>query len=152
MNKGARERVSKYRDEMVSGLTNAYMLMDRSILALSSGSLGISLAFLRDSSDIRGWSAIVLLIPSWVAFGTSIISTVVSFRLSVLDHKRQVKWADKTLHIGKDAKGEPEDYYRKKVELLNVISLVSFVVAILLTVLFVSVNVVCRYNIAEVKK
>ena len=149
MDANARDRVVRYRAEMVVGLRSAYSSMDRSVLTLSSGALGLSMAFLRESSNIQAWSAKALLIPSWLGFVLAIVSTVISFRISVLDHKSQLKWAERTLEMGKSARKVAEGYYRKRVEFLNILSLICFILAICMTVLFVGVNTYLRYASTE---
>jgi hypothetical protein len=114
---------------------------DNAILTLSTGILGISLAFIKDIVPLDKAEFLSLVIISWWLFGAAIVSTLVSFSVSQLAIKRQLEYAEKYYLE------EQEDYINKKnhpallTEYINYASGVLFVAGIIVTVIFVSVNV-----------
>ncbi len=68
---------------------------DKSILTYSSDALGVSVAFIKDIVPLANANGLLLLYGSWITFGLAIVTTVLSFQLSVkaqkthVDHLRQ---------------------------------------------------------------
>ncbi len=65
----------KYQD----GANAAIQEFDRAILTLSAGSLGLSLAFLRDVVPLKSALNLSVLFGSWCLFGGAILLTLLSF-------------------------------------------------------------------------
>ena len=121
---------------------------DKAILTLSTGALGFSLAFLKDiPNPIHIW----LLITSWCLFGGSVVLTIFSFIASQYAITVQIKRA--------------ADYYLKKldynkkrclsailVDILNIGSGIVFIVAMVLTICFISLNIKGDGDMAKEKK
>jgi len=114
---------------------------DKAILSLSSAGLGISLTFIRTFVDVSCPSWLVILKISWVLFVLAIISTLFSFLTSQKGIDTQLSNAEKYYLEGK------EDYFNKKnifaelTNILNVLSALLFVFAVVVTVFFVSFSV-----------
>src|ERR1700720_504294 len=67
---------------------------DRNLLALSSGALALSIAFLKDVA--HGTATLMpFLIASWVLFSLCIAVTLASFQLSIAAHKKALKSYEK---------------------------------------------------------
>jgi hypothetical protein len=56
---------------------------DNNMLALSSGALGVSLAFIKDIVPMGKAVCLTLLMASWIAFAVCIVITIVSFQVSI---------------------------------------------------------------------
>lgn len=114
---------------------------DNAILTLSTGILAISLAFIKDIVPVDKAFCIILLIASWCLFGAAIVSTLVSFVLSQFAIKRQLEYAEK-YYLDKE-----EEYIKKEnrlaifTEYANYASGVFFIIGIITTIVFVSVNI-----------
>ena len=131
---------STRQDLLIRNLSNSEKY-DNAILTLSTGVLGISLAFIKDIVPLDRSQYVFLLKTSWWVFGLSIVSTLVSFVLSQLAIKRQLKYAEKYYL-------EEEDWYLKKknhpalwTEFVNYASGILFIAGILATICFVSINI-----------
>src|SRR5258708_12364134 len=66
--------------EDIQSSTDSY---DQSLLTLSSGGLGLSIAFIKDIVPLQHATWLILLYVSWVAFGLCILTTVVSFQVAI---------------------------------------------------------------------
>jgi len=114
---------------------------DNAILSLSTGALGISIVFIKDIVPIKTAQNILLLKISWWLFGLSIISTVVSFVASQAGIRTQLKFAEHYYLL------KQEEYLKKKNfsslinDFLNYMSGAIFIVAVILTIIFVSSNI-----------
>src|SRR5260370_16930683 len=69
-----------YRGELNSARQSNIDELDKAILTLSSGGLGLSLAFLKDIVPLTQTSLLPLLYFSWGLFIVAIVFTLVSFR------------------------------------------------------------------------
>ena len=56
---------------------------DKNLLALSSGALGVSLAFIKDIVPLKGAGFRCALYTSWISFTICILVTLMSFRFSM---------------------------------------------------------------------
>jgi hypothetical protein len=114
---------------------------DKSILTLSSGGLGLSLAFIKDIVPLKEAIALSLLYCSWGAFTLSILLTVFSFRLSVLAHENHI---DNLRQYYLENKKECYDKGRWAARVLEILAWLAgglFVVAVIMTILFACRNV-----------
>jgi hypothetical protein len=138
------------QDLLTRNLSNSERY-DNAILTLSTGVLGLSLAFIKDIVSLDRSQYVLLLEISWWAFGASILSVLVSFVLSQLGIKRQLEYAGKYYLDGED------EYLRKKnspafwTEIMNYASGVLFLVGIVTTIFFVSVNIKGEFTMPKVK-
>lgn len=113
---------------------------DASILTLSTTFLGLSLALIKEIVHINGAKHVSLLYCSWALFCGAIVFTVLSFLVSQLAIDKQLDYAY-NYYIKK-----LDEYRYKKSSLecaLNVVNWGSgmfFIMAVLLTALFVAVN------------
>jgi hypothetical protein len=128
------------KDLLTRQLSNSEKF-DGAILTLSTGGLGISLAFIKDIVPIEKTQCVVLLIVSWRFFGSAIVSTLISFLMSQ-------KGIDKQLHYAEEYYLNQKNEYLTKTNIpaeatkfLNLTSAILFIIAIVLTITFVSINI-----------
>ena len=94
---------SEFRNDLLKRQLSNSENFDRSLLALASGLLAASMAFIRPTPVVGGGTQhAAILAWSWVALGSSIGSTMLSFLISQLAIDRQLDFA--------------EQYYLKSVE------------------------------------
>jgi len=114
---------------------------DKSILTLSSGGLGLSLAFIKDIVPLNQAIALPLLYCSWVAFTLSIIITVFSFRLSVLVHENYLDNLYKYYIERKEECYNKGRWADQALETLAWLAGGLFVVAVIMTIMFARQNI-----------
>lgn len=128
------------RDLLARQLSNSERF-DAAILTLSSGALGLSLAFIKDIVPVEKANYVALLNVSWWLFGLAIVSTIASFLVSQLAIKKQLHYAEK-YYLDSD-----ESYLKKRnlpalaTDAINYLSGFLFVSAIVVTIFFVSKNI-----------
>lgn len=113
-------------------------LLDRSILALSAGAFGLSLAFLRQIAPTPKSGTLIFLKSSWSCFGASIIFTLISFYTSQSACKKQIEILEKkTLHkqIRQD-----KNWMRILTKILNFFSIIAFIGGGFLLAYFAIIN------------
>lgn len=113
---------------------------DKSILTYSSWALGISVAFLKDFIPITVALAPSLLYISWALFCWAIGSTTISFLLSYKGLEQTLKHGEKYYLDEDDSYLNKDNNFNKAVKWLNWTSGVSFIIALILTIVFVSLN------------
>jgi len=130
----------KLREEIEKRQLSNTENYDKAVLSLATAFLGFSLAFLKDFVSFRDASLNFLLPLSWALFGLAIMATIASFFTSQEELSAQLCRA--------------EDYYLKcdekalecKIALenwtkwLNLGSAISFVLGVITTILFISIN------------
>jgi hypothetical protein len=109
-------------------------------LTLSTGALGISLAFIKDIVPLKIAQNLWLLKTSWWLFGLSIISTLASFVASQCGISRQLKYAEEYYLNKKDEYLKKRNYPAILTDFLNYSSGTLFIAAIIVTIFFVSSN------------
>lgn len=132
---------ARTRDDLLARNLSNSEKYDNAILTLSTGLLGLSLAFIKDIVPLAQSHYVFLLIMSWCAFGASIVSTLVSFALSQRGIERQLEYAGKyyleELEEFLDKKNRPKQW----TDFVNYLSGILFIVGIITTILFVSLNI-----------
>lgn len=130
-----------YRNELTLARQSSFEHFDRAILSLSSAGLGLSLAFLKDIVPLDEIAVLWLLFISWTLFSLSIMATLVSFVLARISIDKQLEYAEE-YYVNRD-----ESFFNKKnpyklaTTITNYISGICFLLAILMTVSFVSINI-----------
>ncbi|OGP68848.1 MAG: hypothetical protein A2W27_00040 [Deltaproteobacteria bacterium RBG_16_44_11] len=128
------------QDLLTRNLSNSERY-DNAILALSTGILALSLAFIKDIVPLDKSLYIFLLITSWCLFGLAIVSTLVSFVLSQFAIKRQLKYAEKYYLDKEDEYLKKENPLATLTDFANYTAGVFFVIGVITTIVFVSVNI-----------
>jgi len=132
---------SETRKELLARELSNSEAFDKAILSLSSALLGISLAFIKDI--IRAGAACnkEFLYYSWYLFASAIVLTLISFMMSNLGIKRQLKYAQRYYLDGKAEYLKKSNIYARLTDLANILSGISFILAIAFTVRFVTLNI-----------
>jgi len=128
------------QDLLVRNLSNSEKY-DNAILTLATGILGISLAFIKDIVPLGKAEFIPLLKLSWWLFGAAIVSTLVSFAVSQLAIKRQLEYAERYYLEGKEEFLNQKNHPALLTEYINYASGGLFILGIIASVCFVSMNV-----------
>jgi hypothetical protein len=125
---------------------------DQSLLTLSSGALGVSLAFIKDIVPLKEAVWIGLLFASWIAFALCIVTTVASFLLSVKANKQQLGYIDEYyLRHNDDALDKHKTSgYVAWLELCTWVAIILFVAGLFCTIIFACENV-ARFRMSDDK-
>jgi hypothetical protein len=89
-----RELHDQHKARICEDIQSSTDSFDQSLLTLSSGALGVSLAFIKDIVPLKEAVWIGLLFGSWIAFALCIVATVVSFLVSVKANKQQLGYIE----------------------------------------------------------
>lgn len=136
------------KDLLVRQLSNAEKY-DHAILTLSTAVLGISLAFIKDIVPLKEALNINILSVSWWLLGISIVTTLLSFVSSQLGINRQLMYAEKYYLEHQDKYLAKTNWPARITDYLNYLSGLLFVVSIMLTVIFVSSNLLKENNMPK---
>lgn len=125
---------------------------DQGLLTLSSGALGLSLAFIKDIVPLKDAIWVSLLFASWIAFTACIVTTVISFLASVEANKQQLGYIDEYYIAGNDTALDKHTTsgYVKALRWCTRAAIFFFVAGLFCTVVFSCVNVV-RFRMSENK-
>jgi hypothetical protein len=131
----------KYRDHMIELQKLNSQNFDKAILSLSTTTLGLSLAFIKDIVNLENAACISILKLSWIALVLAIIITLLSFLFSQSAITKQLEYADEYYLQNKDASLEKTNCF----DILNrwsaYFSALFFILGIILTVIFVQSNI-----------
>ena len=141
-NQEGQDIYARTRQDLLARLLSNSEKYDGAILALSMGALGVSTTYIKDIVPVEEALHITCLVFSWIFFGLAIIFTVISFQTSQKGIQTQLEYAEEYYLNKKD------EYLKKKntgaiwTNRLNIASGIFFVIAIVLTIYFVSVNII----------
>ena len=93
--KRRRDLYDEHRKQTWQDIQSSTDNFDKNLLAVSTAAFGFSLIFIKDIThlDTAVWR--YALYASWLCFGTSIVATVFSFRLSVAALNKHLEYLQK---------------------------------------------------------
>ncbi|PBB88396.1 hypothetical protein [Mesorhizobium sp. WSM3876] len=123
------EHLLKHREAMVELRSDQLTTLDKSILSVSSGALGISIVFM---DKIGGGSAGIsgYLLASWVCFGAAISANITSYFTGSADAQREIDKLDNCV-INSTPYQSGGNLFRGATRLLNVAALVLFIFGVI---------------------
>jgi hypothetical protein len=114
---------------------------DRTIISLSTGSLGFSIAFLDKIVPYNKADFLLLLIVSWGLLSVTIILNIISHFIANWECEKLKGFSVQFhFHFKEEFKGKLNKF-KSKAAILNIASAGLFIVSICLIVLFVSINI-----------
>ncbi len=135
------ENYLKERKLLIDAQQQSCQQFDKAILTLSSGGLGVSIVFLRDILPLEQIANYCFLIGSWILFTISITCTLVSFLTSHCAYDEQLELINRYfLNKESDAPAK-KNKFAQITEGLNVSAAVFFILAVISTIMFVSINI-----------
>ncbi len=129
------------REHLTAAREKAFEQFDSAVLGLSTGALGVSLAFLDGVVELKTAMWRGVLVVSWGLFTIAIVSTLLSFIASqkAIDHS--LRAADDYYLRRIEEAASARNRYAAATRNLNLLSASAFVLAVLATVFFVSRNI-----------
>jgi hypothetical protein len=118
---------------------------DQSLLTLSSGALGLSIAFIKDIVPLDRAIWLCLLYFSWASFGCCILITVISFQLAIATQREHLGFCWKFYVERDDSYRDKRGICSKWLRGCTIGAGSLFVVALACTIVF-AVGNVARYS------
>ncbi|MCC4610743.1 hypothetical protein LL963_01295 [Xanthomonas campestris pv. esculenti] len=135
------QNFASYQAELFKRQLSNCENFDKAILTYASGALALSLGFLKDFVRLSQAAASTLLYLSWAAFAACIVVTVASYLISQQAIKRQLEIAER-YYIKREEKALVEpNLAARATEWCNIASGALFCSAVVLTTIFIAVNV-----------
>jgi hypothetical protein len=139
--KKAAEIYDSFRDELLKRQLSNTENYDKSILTLSSSGLAISLTFLKTIIPIDEANHLWMIKTSWLCFLFSITLSIIAYLISNAAIDKQLEIAE-NYYIRLDNKAFNEKNYLSIAnECINKIVGILFILAIVATILFVTLNI-----------
>ncbi len=129
----------KERESLVSARLQVATSLDKYVLTLSGAALGLSITFISNIVGESGPKSLELLKYGWLCFIISILSTLISLLASQKAYDKQIEILEK-VYIEVFCY-EPKNRYSITTTLLNIFSVVSFVVGAIFLALFAIKNI-----------
>jgi len=130
----------KTREELLAQQRSNAETYDKSLLALSSGLLGISLAFIKDVVTLAHAEYKYLLFASWIGFGLTIILTIASIIYGQCKIRQLLDAAERYYLKEKEEAREESVKISNKIDRFNIWSGSVFILAIVFSISFVILN------------
>ena len=140
-----RDLYSDHRKQAWEDIQSSTDSFDQSVLTMSSGVLGLSLAFVKDIVPLNKAVWLHVLYTSWVSFVLCVAITLISFRVSVAAQNKNLDYLAKYYLERQDKFFNKQSAYSKALTWLTWAAGTLFIVGLASTVVF------CIKNVARVK-
>ena len=135
------ERYRRRRNFLIDVGREASRSYDKYILTLAAGTFGLSLLFIeRIASDPVGQTK-WFLITSWIAFGASILSTLLSFLFGQESSSKEIEILDSEYGGAIKDNKKIKNSFITWTKWLNRVSMILFIVGVILLTIFSSLNI-----------
>lgn len=135
---------AEYRGRLEVRLQAAYDQFDKAILTLSGGALALSIGFIKDVVPLGRALWKPVLVTSWIGFAVAVLLTGVSFQVSQRAYQFQIKCAEDYYVDHMVEALERRNHHSVWLGRLNIAAIVTFMLAVVLTICFVAVNAIGR--------
>jgi hypothetical protein len=132
------ESLKEYRTFLISADQKAQEDFDKTVLTLSGGALGISIAFVKDIIGSNPIEVSWALVWAWINWAASLTCTLASFYLSQQALRKSVQQVDS----GQIYQETPGGRFSKVTSITNGLGIVFFILGVVFIVLFAYRNLV----------
>lgn len=143
------ELYAKTRDDLLKRQLSNSENADRAVLTVSAAALGFSLAFIKDIVPLGTATYTALLYWSWICFVLAIIITLASFFTSQYAINAQLVLAERYYLLNEEDALKARPRLATITDRLNMAGAVIFVVGIVATCIFVTINLGKETPMAE---
>jgi hypothetical protein len=143
------ELFGKYREDVLRRQLSNTENYDKAVLSLGTTFLGFSLGFLKDFVIYKNAIVAWLLPMSWVLFCVSIVATIASFFVSQKGLSTQLEYAEKYYLENDSSYLTKKNHAAALTDIANLGSAVSFVFAVITTIVFVIFNLENGVNMSQ---
>jgi hypothetical protein len=140
-----RNLYSEHRKQAWEDIQSSTDSFDQALLTMSSGVLGLSLAFIKDIVQLNKAVWLYFLYTSWVSFVLCVVVTVISFRISVAAQNKNLEYLAKYYLERREEFFNKQSRYSKALTWLTWCAGALFIVGLGATVIF------CIKNVARAK-
>jgi hypothetical protein len=114
---------------------------DKNLLAVSSGALGVSLAFIKDIVPLDRAVWLSALYASWICFALCLVITIFSFRFAIAAQRKFIVFLREYYIDRKEEALNKKSWYSKAVTCCTYSASLAFLVGLVCTLAFCCVNV-----------
>ena len=125
------------RNHLMTALHSSHEQYDRAVLTLSTGLLGLSIAFVRPDAEKPLEHVSCILVLSWLSLLLAIVATILSLLSSRRATRKALEDVYNLYRLGKLETLQSTNRWSRATETFNIISALGFLVGAVLTVLFV---------------
>lgn len=138
----AEELHDEYRRKVWEDTKSGTENFDKYMLTFSSGALALSLGFIKDVVKPENAVSLDWLLASWICFLLCILSTLVSFRVSIRALEKMSLYLDEFYLKGKAEAFNKhlEDFWTKAVDWCAYLAIAFFIIGLTCTMVFVDKN------------
>ena len=124
--------------EDIQSSTDSY---DQSLLTLSSGGLGLSIAFIKDIAGLQNAVWLWLLYSSWAAFAVCILTTLISFQIAIKTQEELLVNCGKYYLDDKKEYRDKRGGFSKALTACTIAAGAFFILALIFTITFAVRNI-----------
>ncbi len=124
----------------INALLDQSRSFDKYVLTLAAGTFGLSLVFLQQITPLPQEGTVSILVGAWVAFGMSILMTLVSLLFSQASCQKQIDILDGILSRSVNPNNPPKNGLRTVTFWLNWLSMLAFIGGVALLMTFALLN------------
>ena len=133
--------LESYRETIVARELSNSEHFDKAILTYSAAGLALSLSFLKDMAGRHIVVNSYLLNSSWAFFVAAIVLTIVSYPVSQKGLRVQLSLAERYYLDGEEEAFKTKNLWAQAVEHIGVLAGSFFIIAVVLTTIYVSINI-----------
>lgn len=134
------ERYRRRRNFLIDVGREASRSYDKYILTLAAGTFGLSLLFVERIATNPKEQTEWFLIAAWIAFGASILSTLLSFLFGQESCSKEIEILDSKYSGAIKDDNKTKNIFITWTKWLNRVSMVLFIVGVILLITFSSLN------------
>jgi len=128
--------MDEYRNYLIASKQTSQNTLDKYLISLSSGSLGLSIVFVNNIIKGNPIYCKSFLTISWVLFSITILLVLISFLSSIYSFSKAISQTDSN----KIQNEEPGGTWNLITKILNIIGVIFFLFGLILLLIFVSLN------------
>ena len=139
--KTSNEMFDKYRDDMLKRQLSNSENYDKALLSLSTAGLALSISAIKFIIDLKTVDNLLLLKISWFLFFVVIATTIIAYLIGNAAITKQLKLAE-DYYINRLVHAQTQKNWLASFNsFLNVFTGIVFVIAIFLTIFFITINI-----------
>ncbi len=128
--------MDEYRNYLIASKQFSQNTLDKYLISLSSGALGLSIIFVNNIIKNNPIYCKSLFTISWILFSITILLVLISFFSSIHSFSKAISQTDSD----KIHKEEPGGSWNIFTKILNVINILLFILGLIFLLTFVSLN------------
>lgn len=116
--------------------------LDKQMLALSGASLAFSIGFIEKIVPLNAAHWLIVLLFSWICFAISIVSTISSFKASILTCRDYIDQIDSAYENNESISSRLSSKWEKRIEMYNKAAYWFFISGLICLLVFLARNAI----------